>query len=174
MSAECNYADYTATYLTYPLPGLLLLPGTSTEADKGCDVWDRIFNKALRLNPTFNIFDTYPILWDVLRFPGSFPQEQTSPLYFDRKDVKEAIHAPVHLCTNKFLIYSWPSPLSATLCFFDLLGARMFAGEELYLQTHFLSTILCFFEARDHARIFTRARGVWFSAIVLMLPAPAA
>jgi carboxypeptidase D len=29
----------------------------------------------------------------VLGFPGSFPQEQT-PLYFDRNDVKLAIHAP--------------------------------------------------------------------------------
>ncbi|KAG6826321.1 hypothetical protein H0H92_000322 [Tricholoma furcatifolium] len=108
LSAECNYADYTATYLTYPPQGLLPLPGTSTEADKGCDVWDRIFNEALRLNPAFNIyriFDTYPILWDVLGFPGSFPQEQTSPLYFDRLDVKEAIHAPVNVswveCSNE-------------------------------------------------------------------------
>ncbi|KAG6808029.1 hypothetical protein H0H92_005637 [Tricholoma furcatifolium] len=145
----------------------------STEADKGCDVWDRIFNEALRLNPAFNIFDTYPILWDVLRFPGLFPQEQTSPLYFDRKDVKEAIHAPTGAQTSSLYTHG-PPPLSATLCFFDLLGACMFAREELYLQTHFLSTILCFFEARDHARIFTRARGVWFSAIMLMLPAPAA
>jgi carboxypeptidase D len=30
----------------------------------------------------------------VLGFPGSSPQTQLSPLYFDRADVKQAIHAP--------------------------------------------------------------------------------
>ena len=54
-----------------------------------------------------------PILWDVLGFPyvcyyallvnfipktsisGSFPQIQEAPVYFDREDVKRAIHAPI-------------------------------------------------------------------------------
>ncbi|KAF8905762.1 Alpha/Beta hydrolase protein [Gymnopilus junonius] len=61
------------------------------------DVWDTIFNAALIVNPAFNIyriFDTFPVLWDVLGFPGSFPQAQT-PLYFNRTDVKKAIHAPL-------------------------------------------------------------------------------
>ncbi|KAF8838213.1 hypothetical protein BDN67DRAFT_1013272 [Paxillus ammoniavirescens] len=34
-----------------------------------------IFNAALRINPTFNmyrIWDTYPILWDILGSPSSF------------------------------------------------------------------------------------------------------
>lgn len=77
------------------------------EADPGCDVWDSIFNAALIINPAFNIyriFDTFPILWDVLGFPGSFPQTQLAPLYFDREDVKRAIHAPVNVdwaeCSN--------------------------------------------------------------------------
>jgi carboxypeptidase D len=33
----------------------------------------------------------------VLGFPGSLPQTQLSPLYFDRADVKAAIHAPAHV-----------------------------------------------------------------------------
>lgn len=57
----------------------------------------------------------FPILWDVLGFPyvfhiallsdiqthalisGSFTQVQLSPLYFDREDVKRAIHAPTNV-----------------------------------------------------------------------------
>lgn len=69
---KCNYADYVAKHVTYPPKGLLPLPGNSTSADRGCDLWDIIFDAALRINPAFNIyriFDTYPILWDVLGFP---------------------------------------------------------------------------------------------------------
>ncbi|KII83375.1 hypothetical protein PLICRDRAFT_119436 [Plicaturopsis crispa FD-325 SS-3] len=107
-AASCNYADYFDKHVTYPPTGLLPLPGTSTEADRGCDLWDEIFNAALIVNPAFNIyrvFDTFPILWDVLGFPGSFEQIQLSPLYFDRTDVKKAIHAPLNVtwseCSNE-------------------------------------------------------------------------
>ncbi|KIK82033.1 hypothetical protein PAXRUDRAFT_832445 [Paxillus rubicundulus Ve08.2h10] len=96
-ATRCNYTDYVSTYVTYPPKGLLPLPGDSTNISNECDVWADIFNAALLINPAFNIYriwDTYPILWDVLGFPGSFAQEQ-SPLYFNRKEVKEAIHAPV-------------------------------------------------------------------------------
>lgn len=105
---KCNYTGYYDKYVTFPPPpGPFPLPGNSTEFDHGCDLWDAVFNAALLVNPAFNIyriFDTYPILWDVLGFPGSFPQTQLSPLYFDREDVKQAIHAPVNVswaeCSN--------------------------------------------------------------------------
>ncbi|KAF5374390.1 hypothetical protein D9758_004607 [Tetrapyrgos nigripes] len=99
-AARCNYTDYMEKFVSYPPEGLLPLPGKSTEADRGCDIWDQIFDAALTVNPAFNIykiFDTFPILWDVLGFPGSFTNEQTTPLYFDREDVKKAIHAPVNV-----------------------------------------------------------------------------
>jgi carboxypeptidase D len=104
---KCNYTGYADKFLTYPPAGPLPLPGTSTEFDRGCDVWTDVFNAALDVNPAFNIyriFDVFPILWDVLGFPGSFPDTQLSPLYFDRMDVKLAIHAPVSVdwteCSN--------------------------------------------------------------------------
>jgi carboxypeptidase D len=72
IAARCNYTDYMEKHVTYPPKGLLPLPGKSTSADPGCDVWDMIFDVALNVNPAFNIyriFDTYPILWNVLGFP---------------------------------------------------------------------------------------------------------
>jgi len=96
IAAMCNYTDYMAKYVTYPPQGTLPLPGNSTEFEQGCDVWDLIANAALLVNPAFNIYhitDT-SIQWDVLGFPGSFPAAQT-PVYFNRSDVKAAIHAPV-------------------------------------------------------------------------------
>ncbi|KAF9530918.1 alpha/beta-hydrolase [Crepidotus variabilis] len=95
---KCGYTGYIQKYVTYPPKGQLPYPGNSSHISKDCDVWDDIFNAALIINPAFNvyrIFDTYPILWDVLGFPGSFEQVQVSPIYFDREDVKKAIHAPV-------------------------------------------------------------------------------
>ncbi|KAF9783688.1 alpha/beta-hydrolase [Thelephora terrestris] len=95
---KCKYAGYLENHLKYPPKGLLPLPGPSVEVDPGCDLWSDIFEAALLINPAFNeyrIFDMYPVLWDVLGFPGSFPDVQT-PLYFDREDVKQAIHAPVN------------------------------------------------------------------------------
>lgn len=72
-AASCGYSDYFEKYVTYPPKGLLPLPGDgNVESAKGCDVWDDIFNAALVVNPAFNIyriFDTYPVLWDVLGFP---------------------------------------------------------------------------------------------------------
>jgi len=63
-AATCNYAGYVDKYVTYPPKGLLPLPGKSTDADEGCDLWDEIFHAALIVNPAFNIyriFDTVSI-----------------------------------------------------------------------------------------------------------------
>ncbi|CDO76353.1 hypothetical protein BN946_scf185011.g17 [Trametes cinnabarina] len=38
----------------------------------------------------------WPVLWDVLGFPGSFFEAQ-SPIYFDREEVKRVIHAPLNV-----------------------------------------------------------------------------
>lgn len=107
VAKACNYTGYVEKFATYPPKGLLPLPGKSTSFDRGCDVWDMIFDAALIVNPAFNIyriFDTFPVLWDVLGFPGSFEDIQLSPLYFDRTDVKKAIHAPLDVdwaeCSN--------------------------------------------------------------------------
>ncbi|KZS90898.1 alpha/beta-hydrolase [Sistotremastrum niveocremeum HHB9708] len=108
-AAACNYTGYVDKFVTFPPSGIFPypngLPGGRTA--RGCDVWDAIFDAAVLINPAFNIyriFDTFPILWDVLGFPGSFEQAQTLPLYFDRTDVKQAIHAPQEVswteCSN--------------------------------------------------------------------------
>jgi len=62
VAAKCNYADYMEKYVTYPPRGRLPLPGTSTEADPDCDVWDEIFDAALILNPAFNIYQIFDMV----------------------------------------------------------------------------------------------------------------
>lgn len=55
-AADCKYTGYVDQYVTYPPKGPLPLPGKSTEADDGCDLWDEIFSAALIVNPAFNIY----------------------------------------------------------------------------------------------------------------------
>jgi carboxypeptidase D len=94
-NTKCGFENYTKMYATYPSNGPL--PTLSSLANTNeCDLWSVIFYAALIINPAFNIYritDTPPILWDVLGFPGSFPNQQ-SPIYFNRSDVQAAIHAP--------------------------------------------------------------------------------
>ena len=76
-------------HVKYPPDGPLPLPGLSTEADPGCDVWVEIANAALLLNPAFDVYRIFAMVrrslwlcfleylihfsqdvpWDVLGFP---------------------------------------------------------------------------------------------------------
>jgi carboxypeptidase D len=64
-AAKCGYTGYMDKYVTYPPAGPFPLPGTSTEADEGCDVWSDIVNAALGVNPAFNMYR----IFDVVRPP---------------------------------------------------------------------------------------------------------
>ncbi|KAI0751811.1 alpha/beta-hydrolase [Daedaleopsis nitida] len=98
IAQECNYTGYIDKHVKYPPQESLPLPGTSTTFDEGCDVWTMVLNATLLVNPGFNyyrIFDNWPILWDVLGYPTGDSFLPQSPIYFDRPEVKAAIHAPV-------------------------------------------------------------------------------
>lgn len=97
MDEKCGFAAYRKKYLTYPPAGHLPseLPGT----DVGCDgLMFEIADAISLLNPCWDIYQiatTCPLLWDNLGFPGSFGYlPKGASIYFDRQDVKQAIHAP--------------------------------------------------------------------------------
>lgn len=113
MSAECGYDKFLSDGLTFPPKGPFPpQPGVDAKGrtTDACDIFDAVFNEIFVINPCFDIYQVgslCPILWDVLGFPYSsfyLPPGFTEP-YFNRTDVKQAIHAPLDvnwlICSNE-------------------------------------------------------------------------
>ncbi|KAK8071315.1 serine carboxypeptidase [Apiospora hydei] len=85
---SCGFANYTAKYLH-----------SGAFSNECSDLFNAVFEAQFSLNPCFDIYQvatTCPLLYDVLGFPGSIDYQPvgTQP-YFNRTDVKKAIHAPM-------------------------------------------------------------------------------
>lgn len=101
---ECGYKDFIEKYLVYPPKGHMPmpLPGTyknGTTRPECENIFNDIYDAINLINPCFDIYQvatTCPMLWDVLGFPGStaYSPSGEALIYFDRADVKKAIHAP--------------------------------------------------------------------------------
>ena len=63
-----------------------------------CDILDLVIEAVSAINPCFDIYEVNtacPLLWDVLGFPGDlFYIPPGAEVYFNRTDVKSALHAP--------------------------------------------------------------------------------
>lgn len=95
---SCGYAEYIEKYLTFPPPGPQPPVYFNYTSEANCDVFDLVNFAAFDPNPCFDIYEINtqcPLLWDVLSFPTELvytPAGATT--YFNRADVKAAIHAP--------------------------------------------------------------------------------
>ncbi|KAL1902840.1 hypothetical protein Sste5346_000751 [Sporothrix stenoceras] len=104
--AECGYTDYLNKYLVYPPAGQqpTVIAGQeangTTKPDCAALYYDIVF-AALTVNPCWDIYQvatTCPLLWDVLGFPGTIQYTPVGAnIYFEREDVKKAIHAPLNV-----------------------------------------------------------------------------
>ncbi|KAF3058116.1 Carboxypeptidase cpdS [Daldinia childiae] len=94
---SCGFADYNAKYLTYPPSGPQPKGYTQSVSRECQNLWEVILEEALSINPCFDVYQvaiTCPILYDVLGFPGTIGYlPEGGEIYFDRDDVKKAIHA---------------------------------------------------------------------------------
>jgi carboxypeptidase D len=107
VSQSCGLDTFMDTAMTFPPKGPLPSPpSTSDEVYdyENCDIYDAIFTAIFEMNPCFDIYQLgqqCPLLWDSLGFPYSYdqfylPDGYTQP-YFNRTDVKKAIHAPLDI-----------------------------------------------------------------------------
>ncbi|GFP59694.1 hypothetical protein ACSS6W_009756 [Trichoderma asperelloides] len=94
VSEDCGYIDYFDKYLTFPPPGRQsdTLPGANN--DTCTNLWYSVKDKAQATNPCFNIYnilDHCPHLYTV--GANILNSHYGSNTYFQRPDVKNAIHA---------------------------------------------------------------------------------
>lgn len=101
---DCGYTDYMAQHLVYPAKGVQpsQLPGSlpdGSSAKPGCDLLNTFFSAAVEANPCFSPYDVLsvcPRRFDPLGFADGVDfVANGSTVYFDRADVKAAIHAPM-------------------------------------------------------------------------------
>ncbi|KIW04274.1 uncharacterized protein PV09_04576 [Verruconis gallopava] len=98
---SCGYADYLAKYMTFPPAGLQPpLEGMFNQTSQSCDVWTNAYTAASQPNPCFNVYEIStmcPVLSDPLGYPSDleYLYSGMKEIYFNRTDVKTAIHAPL-------------------------------------------------------------------------------
>ncbi|KAK0739890.1 Alpha/Beta hydrolase protein [Apiosordaria backusii] len=128
MDAQCGFSAFVDTYLTFPpispLPSIL--PGiyeNGTWSEECYHLYDEIWLATTLQNPCFSLYhitDFCPRIWDVLGFLASTPYLPSgTKAYFDRNDVKAAIHAPQNktwsLCADEYVFAGSDSSEPSTM-----------------------------------------------------------
>lgn len=108
----CGYAQYREDFLQFPPNGTQPPLYFNATADPECDLWDDVYINAYAVNPCFNVYEPNlqcPLLSDPLGFPTDLIYSYPGlPPYFNRTDVKKAMHAPEDtdwaLCTGPVFV----------------------------------------------------------------------
>ncbi|KAK3361084.1 serine carboxypeptidase [Lasiosphaeria ovina] len=100
---ECGYMDYLEKYLVFPAAGQqpASLPGQQADdlnETPGCGLFIDVYFASMEINPCFSVYeiaDRCPLVFDPLGFSvgTDYMPVGSGPVYFDRADVKAAIHA---------------------------------------------------------------------------------
>jgi len=96
---SCGYASYIDQYLVFPPNGTQPALYFNSTSDADCDLWDDVYFSAYGPNPCFNVYEIgsqCPLLSDPLGYPTDLQYSYPGlPVYFNRTDVKKAMHAPL-------------------------------------------------------------------------------
>ncbi|TDZ53811.1 putative serine carboxypeptidase [Colletotrichum trifolii] len=98
----CNYSSYLDAYFQFPPPQepFPVLPDPYSSDTYACDMFDTFYEAILEVNPCFNIYhitETCPHPYSQLGIVNSGDYSPPgAAIYFNRTDVKRALHAPVN------------------------------------------------------------------------------
>jgi len=98
---DCGYKAYYEKYFKFPPPkgSFPVPPDPYITQNFTCDIFDTSYNGLLEVNPCFNIYhitDMCPHPYSVLGIVNSGDYSPPgAQIYFNRTDVKKAIHAPL-------------------------------------------------------------------------------
>lgn len=101
MDQACGYADYRQDYMQFPPADVQPphYPDNTTAAE--CGLWHNAYDAAYGPNPCFNVYEIglqCPLLSDPLGYPTDLVYSSPGlPVYFNRTDVKKAMHAPMNV-----------------------------------------------------------------------------
>ncbi|ESZ92468.1 putative pheromone processing carboxypeptidase (Sxa2) [Sclerotinia borealis F-4128] len=105
---SCGYSDFLTQYLTFPPSGIQPPKyfDDHNANDLACDLWGSIYHAAYGLNPCFNVYEVStqcPFLSDPLGYPTDlqYLYPGFEQIYFNRSDVKKAMHAPSEISWNE-------------------------------------------------------------------------
>jgi carboxypeptidase D len=109
---KCGYAQYRQDFMQFPPNGTQPPLYFNATDDPDCDLWDLVYDTAYSVNPCFNVYEPNlqcPLLSDPLGFPSDLIYSYPGlPPYFNRTDVKKALHVPVDsdwaLCTGPVFV----------------------------------------------------------------------
>ena len=95
---KCGYNTYRDQYLQFPPSGMQPPTYFNYSSNSSCDINGISTNGILEVNPCYNPYwaiQQCPILYDPLGFPTIVAYlPDGAEIYFDRADVKKAMHAP--------------------------------------------------------------------------------
>jgi carboxypeptidase D len=101
LDKTCGYADFREQYMSFPPNGTQPHLYFNSTADADCDLWGMGYNEAYHPNPCFNVYEIglqCPLLSDPLGYPTDLQYSYPGlPVYFNRSDVKAALHAPMNV-----------------------------------------------------------------------------
>lgn len=101
LDESCGYAAFREQYMSFPPNGTQPPLYENCTADAPCCTWNSVYNAAYGPNPCFNVYEIglqCPLLGDVLGYPTDLQYSYPSqPVYFNRTDVKIAMHAPLDI-----------------------------------------------------------------------------
>lgn len=99
LDQSCGYAEFREQYMAFPPSGVQPHKYFNSTSDAGCDIWNTGYYEAYHPNPCFNVYEIglqCPLLSDPLGYPTDLQYSYPGlPVYFNRSDVKAAIHAPM-------------------------------------------------------------------------------